>query len=173
MAIGIAGAMRMPWRTRSNLDPHRLSEASVALEVVAVFTVTGGMFGLRQQQSVAVMRTRLRVVLEQRQPELLVVRIVADLDSGGRERLDQRRSIVSGGEVGRGERDGLVGLEREQRRFQLGEELSRRPPRGAGRRRERAPSVRRPRLFGVSRWCSAACWMKEAATKRSLSRCGC
>src|SRR2546427_589573 len=70
---------------------------------------------------------------------------------GGRERLDQGGAIVSGGEVGRGERDRLVGLEREQRRFQLGEELSRRPPRGAGRWRERASTevVRRvPLVLG-------------------------
>jgi hypothetical protein len=34
-------------RKRSDLDAHRLGEASVALEVVAVFAVTGGVFGLR------------------------------------------------------------------------------------------------------------------------------
>ena len=36
-----------------------------------------------------------------------------------------------------------------------------------------AVNVRRPWLFGVSRWCSAPCWMNEAATNSSLSRCGC
>src|SRR5438128_7587655 len=103
---------RAPAASRSaRIDAHRFREAPVAFEMVAVLAMAGGVLGLRQQQSVAAMRARLGVVLEQREPQLLVVRVVADLDGGARERLDQRRAIVTAGEIGRGERDRLVGPE--------------------------------------------------------------
>ena len=43
----------------------------------------------------AVVRLRVQVVLEGAEPELLVVRIVADDARRGRQGLDERRSVVA------------------------------------------------------------------------------
>src|SRR5438105_1864538 len=80
-------------------DGHRFAEAPEALEVVAVLPMPRGVLGLRQQEAVAVVRLRLRVVLQQAGRELLVVRVVADFRARAGQRLDQRCAGVAPVEV--------------------------------------------------------------------------
>src|SRR5438876_12413400 len=106
--------------------------------MVAVLAVARRVLGVRQQQTVPIVRARLFVVLEKAEPELLIVRVVADFRGSARQSSDQRRPVVPSAEIRRGQRDGLVGPQREQRFLQPLEQLTRRPSRRTRRRREGA-----------------------------------
>src|SRR5262245_42105353 len=90
-----------PWtpdRGRAALR-ERFREAPVGFERIAEFLVAGRVMGARHQQRVTLARLAVSVVLQQAEPDLLVVRIVAFLHRSQRQRLDQRAAIVAGGEI--------------------------------------------------------------------------
>src|SRR5262245_60347104 len=106
-------------------DRHRVGEASIAFEVIAVLAMPGGVLGTREQQAVTVVGSRLRVILQQRQSQLLVVRVIADFGGRARQGLDERRSIVACPEIRGGEGNGVLGPKREQGLLELLAELAR------------------------------------------------
>ena len=75
----------------------------------------GGVLGAGQQQPFAVVGLRVQVVLQQAEPQLLVVRVVAQLRGAVGERLDEGGAVEAGLEVERGEVDRLIGAQGEQR----------------------------------------------------------
>ena len=76
-----------------------LGEATVALEMVAVLAVAGRVLGAGQQQAVAVGGLAAAVVLQQAEPELLIVRVIADDDGAVGQRPQQRCPVEAGLEV--------------------------------------------------------------------------
>src|SRR5262245_24646212 len=95
----------------ARLPPEGLGEPPPGLERVAELLVTGGVVSAGQEQGVAVDRARVSVVLEQAEPDLLVVRVVALLHRGQSQRLHERSAVVAAVEVGARPRDTLLGLE--------------------------------------------------------------
>src|SRR5438034_2255959 len=104
-------------------DPERFREPPIRLKVIAVLPVAAGVLGLREEEAVAIARGRVRVVLEETGAQLLVVRVVAGLGGGGGERLDERRAVEAGLEVGGGPVDGLERAEPHEGLIQPLEQL--------------------------------------------------
>src|SRR5438309_11858014 len=97
------------------LEAERLGEAAIRLEVIAVLAMPGRVLGAREQQAVPVGGPRLPIVLEEAEPQLLVVGIVADLADRRGQRLDQDRAVGARLQIGRRERDRLLRAQGEQR----------------------------------------------------------
>src|SRR6267142_6799197 len=106
------------------VEPAGLFEPPVALQRVAVLAMPGGVLGGGQQQAIAVAGLGVEVVLQQAEPELLVVRVVAELGGAVGQRLDERGAVEAGFEIEGGEVHRLVGAQREQRALQPLEELA-------------------------------------------------
>src|SRR6266850_1318195 len=106
------------------VEPEGLLEAPVALQRVAVLAMPGGVLGARQQQALAVVGLRVQVVLQQAEPQLLVVRVVPQLGGAVGERLDERGAIEAGLQIEGREIHRLVGTQGEERAVQALEELA-------------------------------------------------
>src|SRR5207249_286344 len=74
-------------------ESERFGEAAIRLEMIAVLAVPGRVLRAGEQQTLAIGRPALQVILDQAESELLVVRIVAGLRRRGRQRLHQQRAI--------------------------------------------------------------------------------
>src|SRR3984893_777283 len=83
-------------------EPEGVRVAPPRVEVAAVLAVPRGVLGRGEQQAVAVGRGGVAVVVEQADPQLLVVRVVARLGRADREGLHQRGAVRAGAQVGRG-----------------------------------------------------------------------
>src|SRR5512143_2106553 len=83
-------------------EPERVGVAPPGVEVAAVLAMAGGVLGRGEQQAVAVGRGAVAVVVEQADPQLLVVRVVAGLGRADRQGLHQRGAVRAGAQVGRG-----------------------------------------------------------------------
>src|SRR5882762_8810315 len=148
-ARGSGGASGVPVLARraltvvgdKKLEPERLGEAAIRLEVIAVLAMPGRVLGARQQQAVPVGGPRLQIVLEQAEPQLLVVRIVADLAGRRGQRLDQGRAVGARLQIGRREPDRLLRAQGEQRLLEAREELAGAELLRARRRRDGARAV--------------------------------
>ena len=92
--------------------------------MVAVLAMPGRVLGAREQQAVPVGGPRLPIVLEEAEPQLLVVGIVADLADRRGQRLDQDRAVGARLQIGRRERDRLLRAQGEQRLLEPREELA-------------------------------------------------
>src|SRR5438876_1321784 len=121
--VSCTGPSCSTWRTQqSNTLPRvqsqRLGEAPVGLQGVAVLAVAGGVLGARQEQPIAVGGPGVEKVLQQAEPQLLVVGIVPELAGRGGQHLHQRGTIEARLQIGRSEGNCIGGPEREERRVQ-------------------------------------------------------
>src|ERR1043166_6457410 len=77
-------------------EPEGVRVAPPRVEGAAVLAVTRGVLGRGEQQAVTVRRGAVAVVVEQADPQLLVVRVVARLGRADREGLHQRGAAKAG-----------------------------------------------------------------------------
>src|SRR5262245_40212177 len=115
-------------------EPERFEIPTVRLEGVAVLLMPRRVLGTGEQEPLAVAVGIPAVVVEQAEGDLLVVRVVAVLDGGERERAHQPAAVVAAVEIGARPRHALRRLHRHLGGVELGEDLLRRHGRGALRR---------------------------------------
>src|SRR5262245_50337336 len=130
-------------------DAHRLREAAVRLQRLAVLAVAGRERRGAHQQAPTGGVGVAPEVLQLDQADLLVVGVVPELAAPERDGADQRLGVVAGLQVRLGQPERVVRPQRNQRIVQLLEDLALRPAAGAARRPDRARAVAGERLLAL------------------------